>query len=37
SGVVDKMTVIESDISKGQSYPCAPQMMNVDASNYRYI
>ncbi|KAA6391482.1 MAG: hypothetical protein EZS28_012991 [Streblomastix strix] len=36
-GVVDKMIVIDSDISKGQSYPCAPQMMNVDASNYRYI
>ncbi|KAA6384279.1 MAG: hypothetical protein EZS28_020194 [Streblomastix strix] len=36
-GVVDKMIVIDCDISKGQSYPCAPQMMNVDASNYRYI
>ncbi|KAA6389896.1 MAG: hypothetical protein EZS28_014580 [Streblomastix strix] len=34
TGVVDKMIVIDSDISKGQSYPCAPQMMNVDASSY---
>ncbi|KAA6393767.1 MAG: hypothetical protein EZS28_010704 [Streblomastix strix] len=37
TGVIDKLIVIDSDISKGQSYPCAPQMMNVDASNYRYI
>ncbi|KAA6391049.1 MAG: hypothetical protein EZS28_013423 [Streblomastix strix] len=37
TGVVDKMIVIDSDNSKGQSYPCAPQMMNVDTSDYRHI
>ncbi|KAA6395983.1 MAG: hypothetical protein EZS28_008488 [Streblomastix strix] len=37
TGVVDKMTVIESDISKGQSYLCASTMMNVDASSYYYV
>ncbi|KAA6393051.1 MAG: hypothetical protein EZS28_011419, partial [Streblomastix strix] len=37
TGVIDKMIVIDCDISKGQSYPYTPQMMNVDASNYRYI
>ncbi|KAA6396324.1 MAG: hypothetical protein EZS28_008148, partial [Streblomastix strix] len=37
TGVVDKMIVIDSNISKGQSYPCAPQMMNVDASSYHYV
>ncbi|KAA6396506.1 MAG: hypothetical protein EZS28_007963 [Streblomastix strix] len=36
-GVINKMIVIDSDISKGQSYQCAPQMMNVDASSYRYV
>ncbi|KAA6375972.1 MAG: hypothetical protein EZS28_028501 [Streblomastix strix] len=36
TGIVDKMIVIDSDISKGQSYTCAPQIMNVDASSYHY-
>ncbi|KAA6385821.1 MAG: hypothetical protein EZS28_018652, partial [Streblomastix strix] len=36
TGVVDKMIVIDSDIFKGQSYPCAPQIMNVDASKSTY-
>ncbi|KAA6381081.1 MAG: hypothetical protein EZS28_023394 [Streblomastix strix] len=35
--VVDKMIVIDSDISKSQSYPCAFQIMNVDASSYHYV
>ncbi|KAA6400062.1 MAG: hypothetical protein EZS28_004411 [Streblomastix strix] len=37
TGVVDKMIVINSDISKSQSYPCAIQIMTVDASNYLYM
>ncbi|KAA6388571.1 MAG: hypothetical protein EZS28_015905 [Streblomastix strix] len=37
TGVVDKMIVIDRDISKGQSYPCAPQIFGVDASSYHYI
>ncbi|KAA6368553.1 MAG: hypothetical protein EZS28_035920 [Streblomastix strix] len=37
TGVVDKMIVIDCDISKGQSYPCAPQIMNVDAFSYHYF
>ncbi|KAA6383466.1 MAG: hypothetical protein EZS28_021008 [Streblomastix strix] len=36
-GVVNNMIVIDSDISKGQSYPCAPQMTNIDASSYHYV
>ncbi|KAA6375019.1 MAG: hypothetical protein EZS28_029454 [Streblomastix strix] len=36
TGVIDKMIVIDNDISKGQSFSCAPQIMNIDASNYRY-
>ncbi|KAA6382773.1 MAG: hypothetical protein EZS28_021700 [Streblomastix strix] len=36
-GVIDKMIAINSDISKGQSYPCASQMVNVDASSFLYI
>ncbi|KAA6372695.1 MAG: hypothetical protein EZS28_031777 [Streblomastix strix] len=35
--VVDKMIVIDCDISKGQSYPCAPQIFGVDASSYHYV
>ncbi|KAA6398849.1 MAG: hypothetical protein EZS28_005627 [Streblomastix strix] len=34
--VVNKMIVIDSNISKGQSYPCAPQIFGVDASQYTY-
>ncbi|KAA6355670.1 MAG: hypothetical protein EZS28_048803 [Streblomastix strix] len=37
TGVVDKLIVIDSDITKGQSYPCAPQIFGVDASNYHYV
>ncbi|KAA6385869.1 MAG: hypothetical protein EZS28_018607 [Streblomastix strix] len=37
TGVVDKLIVIDSDISKGLSYPCAPQIFGVDTSNYHYI
>ncbi|KAA6370182.1 MAG: hypothetical protein EZS28_034290 [Streblomastix strix] len=37
TGVVDKMIVIDSDISKGQLYPCAPQIFGVDASSYHYV
>ncbi|KAA6399565.1 MAG: hypothetical protein EZS28_004910 [Streblomastix strix] len=35
--VADKIIVIDSDNSKGQSYLSAPQIMNVDASSYHYV
>ncbi|KAA6343737.1 MAG: hypothetical protein EZS28_052287 [Streblomastix strix] len=35
-GVNETNSVIDSDISKGQSFLCAPQQMDIYASNYRY-
>ncbi|KAA6388920.1 MAG: hypothetical protein EZS28_015553 [Streblomastix strix] len=36
-GVNEQNSVIDSDISNGQSYPCAPQIFGVDASSYQYV